>query len=86
MNKRDSIVSICVLIVTVSLLLVVGLLGYSAAHEILNTVPAKSDFDLNWRERKLPTSGRGVSEPLQLKCGARPRNVWSRIIQARKGQ
>ena len=23
---------------------------------------------LNWRERKLPTSGRGVSEPLQLKC------------------
>ena len=24
--------------------------------------------DLNWRERKLPTSGRGVSEPLQLKC------------------
>ena len=23
---------------------------------------------LNWRERKLPTSGRGVSDPLQLKC------------------
>ena len=27
-----------------------------------------SRMTLNWRERKLPTSGRGVSEPLQLKC------------------
>ena len=44
--------------------------SFDKLQELLPSQPSLFNYvhDLNWRERKLPPSGRGVSEPLQLKC------------------